>query len=94
MTALGSDTVPYLPRGVRLHHCDVRQGWFLLAPERAVKLDPIGVAILNEIDGTRALGIVVTNLSEAFGAPEDQVSKDTHRFVTDLVGRRMMEVRA
>ena len=93
MTESGSDTVPYLPRGVQLHHCNVREGWFLLAPERAIKLDPIGVAILNEIDGARSLGSVSSRLAEAFGAPEGQVATDTQRFVGDLISRRMVEVR-
>ena len=47
--------VPYLPRGVRLHECKIRKGWFLLAPERALKMDQIGAAILAAVDGVRSL---------------------------------------
>ena len=46
--------IPALPRGVRLHHDQVRETWVLLAPERAITLDAIGHAILNEVDGIRS----------------------------------------
>ena len=29
-----ADAVPFLPRGVRVKRCEIRKGWFLLAPER------------------------------------------------------------
>ncbi|MEO0760468.1 MAG: hypothetical protein AAFZ09_01460 [Pseudomonadota bacterium] len=44
--------VPYLPRGVRLRHCPLRGAWFLLAPERALKLDTVGAHVLQALDGS------------------------------------------
>ena len=46
---IGGGDVPVLPRGVRVHRCEVRQAWLLLAPERAVKLDQVGAAILQAL---------------------------------------------
>lgn len=86
--------VPFLPRGVRLHWCDVRKGWFLLAPERAVKMDQIGAAILGALDGERTLAGVVDKLCEDFNAPRERVAGDTAKFLTDLRNRRMVELRA
>jgi hypothetical protein len=48
---LPHDAVPFLPRGVRLHDDRVRGMKMLLAPERALRLDATGAAILGEIDG-------------------------------------------
>lgn len=84
--------VPVLPRGVRLHHCKVRDGWFLLAPERAVKLDAIGVAILGCVDGARDLGAITAKLAADFSAPADKVGPDVARFLDDLIGRRMVDL--
>lgn len=93
MTAIGERDVPYLPRGVRLHRCEVRGGWYLLAPERAVKMDEIGVAILGTLDGERDFAGVVEKLSTDFNAPRERVAADAARFLGDLVDRRMVEVR-
>ncbi len=85
---------PFLPRGVRLHHDRVRGSWVLLAPERAVKLDQVGHAILSEVDGERSLQAIAACLSEKYQAPLDQVAKDTETFLSSLRDRRMVEIRA
>jgi pyrroloquinoline-quinone synthase len=50
-----TEAVPALPRGVRVHEDRVRGMTVLLAPERVVKLDAIGAAILAEADGHHAV---------------------------------------
>jgi len=83
-----------LPRGVRTHWCHVRESWFLLAPERAVKLNRVGAAILERVDGTRDLAAIVNDLAAAFDAPQDRVATDVGQFLAELRARRMLEVRA
>lgn len=85
--------VPYLPRGVRVHWCDVRKSWLLLAPERAVKMDQVAAAILQALDGERDFAGVVDHLAETFNAPREQIAGDAQKFLTDLMNRRMVEVR-
>jgi pyrroloquinoline quinone biosynthesis protein D len=85
--------VPYLPRGVRLRHCDVRKGWFLLAPERAVKLDPVGAHVLGALDGVRDFAAVVAHLAAKFDAAPERIAADAGRFLDDMRARRMVEVR-
>ncbi len=86
-------SIPYLPRGVRLHHCEVRGAWLLLAPERAVKLDTVAAAILQSIDGARSLASIVDHLAEAFQSTDQQIAADVQQFLTDLINRRMIEIR-
>lgn len=86
------DQVPYLPRGVRLHHDQVRGGWVLLAPERAIGLDAIGHAVLNEIDGQRSFGDIVTALAARYDAPTEEIARDSAGLLTGLMNRRMLEV--
>jgi pyrroloquinoline quinone biosynthesis protein D len=93
MTPIAGMDVPYLPRGVRLRHCDVRKAWFLLAPERAVKLDPVGAHVLQALDGARDFAGVVDQLARRFDAPPERIAADAARFLDDMRARRMVEVR-
>lgn len=94
MADLGEKDVPFLPRGVRVHHCDVRKGWYLLAPERAVKMDQVAAAILSATDGERDFAGIVVKLASDFKAPREQIAKDAGKFLVDLMHKRMVEVRS
>ncbi len=93
MTEIAETDIPFMPRGVRLRRCEVRKGWYLLAPERAVKLDQVAAAILGTLDGTRDFAAVTAKLATDFKAPPEQIAKDVRAFLTDLVNRRMVELR-
>lgn len=93
MTAIVETDVPYLPRGVRLRHCDVRGAWFLLAPERAVKLDPVGAHVLQALDGERDFAGLVAHLADQFDAPSARIAADAGTFLEDMRARRMVAVR-
>lgn len=84
--------IPALPRGVRLHYDKVRENWVLLAPERAVTLDAIGHAILNEVDGQRNFDEITSILSERYNAPVDQIATDSSGFLDALRARRFLDV--
>jgi pyrroloquinoline quinone biosynthesis protein D len=90
--SLEARSVPRMPRGVRLHEDRVRGGWVLLAPERAIALDPVGHAILSRIDGERSFGAIVADLAATFGAPEDQIAADSAEFLAALAERRILEI--
>ena len=91
--ALTPEAVPFLPRGVRLHHDAVRSAWMLLAPERALRLDPVGHAILSRVDGETSLGAIAKDLAETFNAPLDQILTDSAGYLTALLERRILELR-
>lgn len=84
--------VPSLPRGVRIHFDSVRDKWVLLAPERAVTLDQVGHAILNEVDGQRSFGQIMTILSQKYNAPKEQIVEDSSGFLDALRARRFLDV--
>lgn len=83
--------VPRLLSGVRTKYDAVRGNWVLLAPERAIKLDQIGAAILAETDGVRSLGAILDVLAEKYNAPRGQIAGDVVTFLTSLRDRRMLE---
>ncbi|MEP3847508.1 MAG: pyrroloquinoline quinone biosynthesis peptide chaperone PqqD [Paracoccaceae bacterium] len=89
---MDSADIPTLPRGVRLHFDKVRDKWVLLAPERAVTLDPIGHAILSEVDGARSFGEIAQALADKYNAPADQIAADSAGFLNALRDRRFLDV--
>lgn len=84
--------IPTLPRGVRLHRDRVRDQWVLLAPERAVTLDPIAHAILSEIDGTRSFAEITETLARRYTAPPEQIAGDAAGFLQALQARRFLDL--
>lgn len=92
MSALAPQAIPVIPRGVRLHEDTLRGQWVLLAPERTITLDPIGLAILQEVDGVRSFQALVAILAAKYAAPEDQISGDVAEFLTGLSDRRILEL--
>ena len=90
---MSPDSIPLLPRGVRLHQDRVRGGWVLLAPERALQLDDVGRAILSEVDGTRSLDAIATDLAARYAAPKEAILADSAEYLADLCDRRIVEVR-
>jgi pyrroloquinoline quinone biosynthesis protein D len=84
---------PYLPRGVRLKRCAVRDRWFLLGPERALQLDAVAVAIVEKLDGARDVRAVVRALAADFTAPEERIAADVRPFLATLVDRRLVDLR-
>lgn len=83
---------PVLPRGVRMQEDRVRGGMVLLAPEKAVALDPIGTAILSRVDGSSCFGDIISDLAKTYNAPEDQIEKDVQAFLVGLRTRMFVSV--
>ena len=91
MSTLADSAVPRLMSGVRTKFDTVRGIWVLLAPERVLKLDRIGAAILAETDGKRSFGEIVGVLAEKYQAPPEQIAGDARKFLVSLIERRMAE---
>jgi len=92
MTPLSQSDRPRLPSGVRTRFDEARGTWLLLAPERTLKLDEIGAAILGEIDGERTLAEIIDALAARYAASRDEIAADVEGFLTALIERRMVEV--
>lgn len=82
---------PFLPRGVRLHHDRVRGVPVLLGPETALILDPVGQAVLAEVDGLRDIAAISAALAERYAAPVDMIQADVIEFLDDMAARRLVE---
>ncbi len=89
---MDEDTTPRLLSGCRTKYDSVRGNWVLLAPERAIKLDEIGAAILAETNGERSLGGILDALATKYNAPREQIAGDVVAFLASLRDRRMLEI--
>jgi pyrroloquinoline quinone biosynthesis protein D len=86
------DSIVRLPTGVRLKRDDARDRHVLLAPERALVMDPIGIAILGEVDGVKSVRQVVDALAQTYAADPAVIGKDVSAFLAELADRRMLEI--
>ena len=83
---------PFLPRGVQLHQDLVRGVPVLLGPETALMLDPVGQAVLTEVDGRRDVAAISAALAERYAAPVEMIQSDVIEFLDDMAARRLVEV--
>lgn len=90
--AVTGATVSRLARGVRLREDPVRGQTVLLAPERALALDEIAVAIVKALDGTRDLDTIAADFARQFEAPKEQVLADVIAFIREFSDRRLLEI--
>ena len=91
MSDVTPQSIPRLPRGVRLHYDQVREAHVLLAPERAFNVDGNAVAVLQLVDGTRTVSDIAGVLAEKYAADKATIDTDIRRMIDDLVAKRVME---
>ena len=85
MSALDADTVLVRPSWARLRHCDVRDAWLLLVPERVLFPCPTTTDILQRLETPRALGALAADLAAEYDAPADEILSDVVGLLGDLV---------
>ncbi|MQW88853.1 pyrroloquinoline quinone biosynthesis peptide chaperone PqqD [Sinorhizobium saheli] len=89
---ISGSSVVKLARGVRLREDPVRGQTVLLAPESAMALDDIAVAIVEALDGKRSLERIAADFAEKFDAPVARIAEDVETFIHELAVRRMLEI--
>jgi pyrroloquinoline quinone biosynthesis protein D len=92
VSALSPESVPALPRGVRLRFDKVRNVWTLLAPERVLMPDEIAVEILKRCDGEASVAAIVDDLARAFSAPREEIAADVQELLQDLADKGLVTV--
>ena len=84
---ISADSVPRLPRGVKLRFDKTRDKWVVLAPERVFVPDDIAVEILKRCDGEASVTAIVDDLAAAFAAPREVIEKDVGALLQDLANK-------
>lgn len=83
-------SVPGLPRGVKLRFDKQRDQWVILAPERLFVLDAVALEIVKRCDGEASVAEIVNDLAETFSAPRDTILKDVGALLQDLADKRIL----
>ncbi len=86
------ESVPILPRGVRLHFDKVRQQWFLLGPERALQLNAVAYAVLSRVNGEATFAAIIDDLGNHFSAPTEAIKHDSEELLASLQQRLFLDI--
>ena len=87
---IGADSVPRLPRGVKLRFDKQRDQWVVLAPERVFVPDPIALEIIKRCDGEATVAAIVDDLAKTYEAPRAVIAKDVNAMLQDLADKGVM----
>jgi pyrroloquinoline quinone biosynthesis protein D len=90
--SVGDDSVPRLPRGVRLVDSAAQGGMVLLAPERVFKPDAIALEILKRCNGTATVAAIADELSAAYNAPRERALTDIKTLLGSLADKQLLEL--
>ena len=74
---------PALPRHVRLRFDPVRQAWAVLAPERVLWPNEIGLEILRRCDGRTSVRAIIAALAIGYDGEEEEISGDVLAFLQE-----------
>lgn len=81
------ESVPTLPRHIRLKHDESRGAWVILAPERVLMPDEIAVEILRRCDGEASVSGIAGALAREFAAPLEEIQGDIIDTLQDLADK-------
>jgi pyrroloquinoline quinone biosynthesis protein D len=91
MDPLGPQSIPRLPRGVRLSHDQARERWLLLAPERIFEPNDIALVVLRLVDGERSIQAICEELGRSYNADPALIMADVAELLGGLVQKRLIE---
>ena len=92
MSALPTNQARFaLSRKALLKHDQIRHGAVLLLPERVIKLNPTGAAVLQLCDGARTAGEIVSELQLRYG--DAAIATDVAAFLADAIARGWVEAK-
>lgn len=86
-TIITQDSVPGLPRHIKLRHDEGRGRWLVLAPERVFEPDEISVEILKRCDGATSVAAIADVLAKEYSAPLDHILADTISMLQELADK-------
>ncbi len=89
---VAADTVPRLPRHVKLRHDKARDRWLILVPERVLVPDDTAVAVLSRVDGARSVRDIANDLAQTYQAPVDVILADSVALLQDLANKGFLAV--
>jgi pyrroloquinoline quinone biosynthesis protein D len=85
-----ADSIPSLPRHIKLRHDTARDRWMLLAPERVLTPDAVALDVLRLLDGQRSVMAIAEVLAGQYAAPKDRIVADITSLLQELADKGMI----
>jgi pyrroloquinoline quinone biosynthesis protein D len=82
-----AESVPRLPRGVRLREDTARGRWVVMAPERMFVPDETALEVLRLVDGARSVEGIVADLAARYAAPPAEILADVTAMLQELADK-------
>src|SRR5689334_7217829 len=86
-TMIDAQSLPRLPRHIKMRRDGPRDRWLILGPERVFTPDAVAVAVLKLCDGNRSVEAIATELARAYEAPVERILADIVPMLQDLADK-------
>lgn len=90
-TIITAESVPALPRHIKLRHDPGRGRWHVLAPERVFEPDEIAVEILKRCDGVRSVAGIASEMAVEYNAPLADITTDIIAMLQELSDKNVVK---
>ena len=84
---VGAASVLKLAPHIVFRFDDTRGRWIIMAPERLMLPDEQAVEILQLVDGTASVAMIVDTLAARFNAPREEIAGDVAEMLQDLADK-------
>ncbi|PAP98251.1 pyrroloquinoline quinone biosynthesis peptide chaperone PqqD [Mesorhizobium mediterraneum] len=85
-------SVPSLPKHVRIQHDPVRQAFAVLSPEKIFWPNDISLDILRRCDGRSTVGHIIADLAAEYDAEQEAVAADVVAFLQEWSDKLLVKL--
>ncbi|MER8765916.1 pyrroloquinoline quinone biosynthesis peptide chaperone PqqD [Mesorhizobium sp. M0968] len=85
-------SVPSLPKHVRIQHDPVRQAFAVLSPEKVFWPNEISLDILRRCDGRSTVGDIIAGLAADYDAEREAVAADVVAFLQEWSDKLLVKL--
>jgi pyrroloquinoline quinone biosynthesis protein D len=85
-------SVPSLPKHVRIQYDPVRQAFAVLSPEKVFWPNDISLDILRRCDGRSTVGHIIADLAADYDAEQEAVAADVIAFLQEWSDKLLVKL--
>ncbi|MER8464877.1 pyrroloquinoline quinone biosynthesis peptide chaperone PqqD [Mesorhizobium sp. M1396] len=89
---VSSQSVPSLPKHVRIQYDPVRQAFAVLSPEKVFWPNEISLDILRRCDGRSTVGHIIADLAADYDAEQEAVAADVIAFLQEWSDKLLVKL--
>ncbi|MER8826505.1 pyrroloquinoline quinone biosynthesis peptide chaperone PqqD [Mesorhizobium sp. M0938] len=89
---VSQQSVPSLPKHVRIQYDPVRQAFAVLSPEKVFWPNDISLDILRRCDGRSTVGHIIADLAAEYDAEQEAVAADVVAFLQEWSDKLLVKL--